>query len=120
MKATLSGQINLLEEDSSNTKIAGFDLSKISALTGLNEHDFKRIKFKDSDTTVSLGVGFIDPIRLVVLVVSGPGTVIFKHDGNSAGIELAPGILAFTGAITLPTVETVSTQDMTVDYLIAG
>lgn len=116
-KAVVSGQLNLVDE-SSGLNVLSYDLSTLfGSLTNVLEHNKIVRKIIDTDSTVALDKGGVTTIRGFMLnVKEGTGTITLKHDSNTVGIVIDQGILLF-GSIDTVTIETASTQALTVEYL---
>lgn len=115
-KAVVSGQLNLVDETKSQNKIS-FDLAEwFGSITGIREYKNVTRELINTDTVVSIPTDGVSPIKGFAIWVSGSGSVIVKHDANSAGIEVTKALVLF-GEIDLITIETASTQALTVEYV---
>ena len=119
MKLTLTGQTNLLEETSGAEKIYGFDQALLSSLTGLVKHVANRGTIVDSDGTVNIALDGITAVKAFIMKITGPGSVILKHNGNTNGVDIASYFLVI-GEIASVTISTVSTQSLSYEYLAVG
>jgi len=118
-KAQVTGQFNLTDVDA-NLNVDTYTLPEafgtISNITHRVENERTLIT---GDGVVTLPTGGLTAIQGIMLVVSGTGTVTFKHDGNVTGIDVSSGMLLF-GNFTAPTIETTSVTALKVKYVLFG
>lgn len=116
-KAVVTGQFNLVDE-SSSTNVLSKDLATMfTQITSILEHNKVVRQIVDTDSVVSLDKGGVGTIRgFYIYIREGTGPITLKHDSNTAGIAIDSGLLLF-GSIDTVTIETASTQPVTVEYL---
>ena len=119
MKLLLTGQTNLLEETSGAEKIYGFDHTELDTLTGLEKHIANRGKIIAGDGVVVISIDGITAVKAFILKVTGPGSVTLKNNGNSNGMDVSTYLLLI-GELASITIETVSTQELSYEYLAVG
>lgn len=116
-KATVTGQFNLVSEQTS-TNILSYDLATMfGEITGILENNKVVRQIVDTDNVVALDKGGVGTIRgMMITITNGTGTITLKHDSNTAGIVISSAFLLF-GSIDTITIETASTQALTVEYI---
>lgn len=114
-KLVSTGQIVLQD---GTTNVMSFNASNVfGTLDNILEHEKGKRTLIDTDGAVTLSKGGVGTVRAFLLYIrEGSGTVVMKHDGNANGIEIAEGIL-IVGNLDVVTVETDSTQALTIEYL---
>lgn len=118
-KATQTGQF-VLSDDSSAEAVSAFDFAKkIIPVTGMKKYVRNSRTLRASDGAIALPLGGIVDLKGLVILVSGPGSIAFKHDGNITGMTVTQELLLF-GSIASPIISTTSVEDLMVDYMFFG
>lgn len=117
-KAVVTGQFNLVDEATS-VNVASVDLAAaFTSLTGVLEYNKIVRQIVDTDGVVSLDKGGVGDIRgFFIYIKEGTGPITVKHDSNTNGLVVESGLLLF-GTIDSITLETASTQSVTVEYVL--
>lgn len=116
-KAVVTGQFNLVDESSSSNVLSKDLATMFTTITSILEHNKVVRQIVDTDGVVSLDKGGVGTIRgMYIYIKDGTGPIVLKHDSNTNGISIESGMVLF-GSIDSVTIETASTQAVTVEYL---
>ena len=117
-KAVVTGQFNLVDE-ASGLNVASVDLAAaFTFLTGILEYNKIVRQITSADGAVSIDKAGVSTVRgFLIYIKEGTGPITIKHDSNTNGIVVASGFMLF-GSIDSITIETVSAQPVTVEYVL--
>ena len=117
-KFTVTGQAALVDNTNNNNVLTADLADVFGQVDNVLEHNKVVRKIKDTDGVVALDKGGVGTIRgMYLFIKEGSGTVTLKHDSNTNGMTVEGGIM-LTGSLDAITIETTSTQELSVEYLL--
>lgn len=115
-KAQILGSFALVNE-TSNDNVFTFPLAEaFPPITGITKHSKLKRTIVASDGVVALNLGGVATLKGLFIKVVG-GSITLKHNTNTNGLLITSGFVFF-GTISALTIETVSTSEVEVEYVV--
>lgn len=116
-KLAVTGQYNLVN-GVTNQNAVSYDLAKLfGTVENILEHNKIKRQIVTGDGVVSLDKGGVGTMRgFIIAITDGSGDITLKHDGNTNGMTVE-GVMILHGSFDNVTIETASSQPLTVEYM---